>query len=328
MTDDVAAWVRAAAQRELPALLDEALADARAEVRARLRDQLVDAMLHEVAAPAAAPVPAPAPPSLPSGRRGLYVYGVTAAPAPDLAVGDGVAGAPVDAVSDGPLAAVVGEIPLDGAAWTSLNGGQPDLAVLEEEARRHERVLEALVDRGAVVPFRFGTVVRSRDDVVALLRDGRDDLVADLTRLAGRREWGVSVTWDGARARAGIGPSSTTQPPASGAAYLEQRRREVEAREDVEGLRAQVAGALHDRITTVAVDAVVLERNAGGGRGRRGPEPVLRAAYLVPDDREAELQRLLEAELAKGDALGLAGELTGPWPPYHFVRARTAGAGR
>ena len=117
-----------------------------------------------------------------------YVYAVTErrrpAPAPTLY-----------AVEHGALAAVVAD------------HEAPDPT--PEALRRHETVVEALMDEGPVLPMRFGSTT---DDVASLLAGREAELRAALERVRGAVELGVR-----ARER---GPS----PPAStGTEYLLRR---------------------------------------------------------------------------------------------------------
>lgn len=54
------------------------------------------------------------------------------------------------------------------------------------------------------------------------------------------------------------------------------------------------------------------------------PGLVLNGAYLVPDDhRDAFMHRV--AELQASHAESFFFDVTGPWPPYHFVAADVGG---
>jgi hypothetical protein len=46
---------------------------------------------------------------------------------------------------------------------------------------------------------------------------------------------------------------------------------------------------------------------------------ILNAAYLVPEARTEEFQSLVRTLSRRHAPEGLALELTGPWPAYHFA---------
>jgi hypothetical protein len=57
----------------------------------------------------------------------------------------------------------------------------------------HERVLEAIMERGPVLPLRFGTELESEDELAAVLAERRDELARGLERVRGRVELGLRV---------------------------------------------------------------------------------------------------------------------------------------
>jgi hypothetical protein len=111
------------------------------------------------------------PPSEVAARVGWYVYGIVDAPGPVLP--DGLLG--VDgrhepmAIVEGSLAAMVSEVPLAEFGDEVLGGIVDDADWLENAARAHERVLEALSIQTTVVPLPMFTVYRSESAVCELL---------------------------------------------------------------------------------------------------------------------------------------------------------------
>ena len=113
-----------------------------------------------------------------------FVYGVLQArhPQPQLA---GIAGAPIDLVRSGDLAAAVSDAP-DG------------LVLRDEDAFVHLDVLVALLADGPVLPVRFGTVVDD-DDAVCEGVLGDAALAGELEALADAVELHVDATAAGDR---------------------------------------------------------------------------------------------------------------------------------
>jgi hypothetical protein len=230
-----------------------------------------------------------------------YVYGVVSATAA------GTLGAPV--VEDGDLAAVVEAVPLSEFGEDALPERLNDRGWLEQHVQAHQGVLQGVLAAAAVVPFRFGTIYRRQDDVRAMLRERRKELVASLERVAGKVELGV---------KAWAQPAGADSAPAShesGQAYL---RQQLAARRSTESATASLAGAAaeaHARLLRHAVEGVANRPQPAELTGRR-ERMVLNGAYLVAD--EAPLRAEVEA-LAGDAAAGLTFEVTGPWPPYNFV---------
>jgi gas vesicle protein GvpL/GvpF len=239
-------------------------------------------------------------------RTGWYVFGVTAGDdAQRVEVPEDI-----DLVAAGPLAAIVATVPLDEFGEDVLPDRLNDRTWLEEKARAHEAVLTAFAAAAPVVPFRFGTIYTSRDELVRALDERAGELSAALARVRGCWELGVKA-WYAPQ------PSAPAEQAASGRAYLEQRR---DARRDAAesaARRADVVVAAYERLLALAVDGVANRPQPRELTGR-DEEMLLNAAFLVRRDDDslaAEVARLRDDHADDGFTF----ELTGPWPPHNFV---------
>jgi hypothetical protein len=305
--------------RALPELVAGARAEALAIARARLRDRYVDELLR--AADAARPAPERTRPGPPARRAGtgLWVYGVVpeSAAAPERS---GIDGGPVESLRDAGLAALVTRVPMERFGEAELKEQLEDLARLEALARAHDEVLEAALDAGDVLPFRLCTIYESEANLRAMLERASDELSAQLRRIGGKAEWGVKAYLE---ERAGAGGSDPVAAPASGADYLarksEARVAAQAARETVESVVAGVHARLAERAS-----AAVLSRPHDSGLSGRDAEMILNAAYLVAREDAAAFAALVDELAERHRADGVTLELTGPWPPYHFVEGAPA----
>jgi Gas vesicle synthesis protein GvpL/GvpF len=151
----------------------------------------------------------------------------------------------------------------------------------------HERAVEALMERGAVLPMRFGTVLADEAALTAALADRREALAAGLSRVRGRVEVGLRVL-----------PDRPARSAGSGRAYLLERMDEHRAAREL-----HAALAAHARESAVRTPAP--------------PPALLAAAYLVERADAAAFHDRVH-ELAAGFP-GVRAVCTGPWPPYSFV---------
>jgi Gas vesicle synthesis protein GvpL/GvpF len=228
-----------------------------------------------------------------------YVYGVgrATAAAPSCR---GLAGAPVDLVRHGELAAIVSSIPS-----TTVRARRQDLM-------RHSDVLQAAFDRDTVVPMRFGTLFPSGDDLVAgLLAPRHDALVGLLERFGGLAELTVRaffleqpvlaeiVREDREVARLRGGPDRLRLGEAVAAALAAKRDRE--------------ADRIVSRLVRHARDVVVEERHA--------ELEVMRAAFLVERAAIEKFDVAMNEIALERDGV-VRFKYTGPLPPHHFVEDR------
>jgi len=160
----------------------------------------------------------------------------------------------------------------------------------------HERVVEAVMARGAVLPLRFGTQLGDEDRLAAVLAARRRELLHALDRVRGHVELGLRVIREpDRRTDGGAGERS-------GRDYLlarvgDHRSAELAARE------------LHAPLAALADASVV--------RDHAAPPDILVAAYLVDVSRVPDFRRCADELAARQERLRVL--VTGPWPPYSFA---------
>lgn len=198
------------------------------------------------------------------------------------------------------LALVVAEVELapfaDLAAEPAALAEDDPLVML---ARRHDVVVRAVFEHQPVLPLRFGTILRDEQAAAHLLANYHDEASTWLDRVDGHREWGVR-----ARATAPGKPAESPAEGMSGTEYLTMRRNRL----------AAAARGRRDAVTAAEELHTGLTRHAAETAPRGGTAPLLDAAYLVPVAEEAAFH----AESTRHPELAV--EVTGPWPPYSFVR--------
>lgn len=214
----------------------------------------------------------------------IYAYGICepAIGAPTLRRG-GLGGAALRALEREGLAAVY-------SRHRSLQPRPVPKSVLD-----HERVVEAIMARGAVLPLRFGTQLEDEEELGAVLAERRDELLRSLERVRGKVELGLRII---PSPRAEENPA----PEVTGRGYLMGRVRAH--RRDRQAVRE-----VHPALALLS-EATCIRRPQSGRATFVG-------AYLVESHRVAEF-RLKAEDLARRQA-GLQLIVTGPWPPYSFV---------
>ena len=212
----------------------------------------------------------------------LLVYGIVEATGSDPC-GVGLKGESLHAVVEGPLTAVVSDH--SGARV------EPTAGALSA----YERTVRRLMDRGAVLPAQFGSVVEDEAAVRDFLRRRRNDLMARLVRVRGAVEIGLRASW---RDRT-LTPSDPRSQ--SGTSYLRDR---LELRQSAR------------RVATELDPLGALARSSRRAIAPRPDLPVLNA-YLVDSGRVSEFVELVEQLDDRLDEVELV--CTGPWPPYSFA---------
>jgi hypothetical protein len=242
-----------------------------------------------------------------------YVYGVAPAEpfrngSPRLRTpGIGGRGDLVRTIEFEDLVAVVSDVP----------GLRFDLS--RENLLDHQRVLEEVLNRSDVLPFSFGTVAESDEEVrESLLRDGFHALHEQLAYIRGCVELEVKVFWDPERLFTEIAEENddvralrdaVAQLPEE-AAYMEKitlgqlTQTEIDLKSEWEA-----EGAL-DVLAPYAIEVVQAPNLT--------ETMLLNAAFLVERSREAEFDAVVTA-FGEAQAGRLILHYVGPLPPYSFI---------
>ncbi|MBI2189200.1 MAG: GvpL/GvpF family gas vesicle protein, partial [Acidobacteria bacterium] len=118
--------------------------------------------------------------------RGRYVYCVIRASGPLKfgAIGMDDQWPEVYAVNYKDMAAVVSDVPI------------VPLDSTRENVLAHERVNETVMRDHTVIPMSFGTIFKTREDIVELLRSAYEAFADVLNKMQDKLEFGLKVLWD------------------------------------------------------------------------------------------------------------------------------------
>jgi len=241
--------------------------------------------------------------------RGKYVYCIIQAPDSLRfgSIGIGADPSEVYTVHFKDLAAVVSDTPPEALDST------------REHVLAHERVNETVMRDHTVIPMSFGTIFKTRDDIVELLRSAAEAFGDVLHKMQNKLEFGLKVLWD-----------------------REQVIRDVEIEdEDISRLKKESSGqkgptyfarmqygrlvdaALQTRSERYLADILDQLRDVSvASRVNKpiGDRMIMNAAFLISRDRESAFDAKVKSIAGRLDKLTF--KYTGPWPPYNFVNIR------
>jgi hypothetical protein len=183
----------------------------------------------------------------------------------------------------------------------------------------HQRVNETVMQHHTVIPMSFGTVFKTDDDIMELLRSAYDAFTDVLNKMQDKFEFGLKVLWD-----------------------RDQIIREIEAEdEDIRRLKGEIStqkgstyfarmqyGRLIDAALQARSERYVSEifealRNVSvASRSNKpiGDRMIMNAAFLVARTLEEAFDARVKDIGQRYDKLTF--KYTGPWPPYNFVNIR------
>ena len=244
---------------------------------------------------------------------GLYCYGVTWAKVgpPERA---GVGGEEVGAVSDGGLAALTSAV------------ASPSIKARRRDLLNHSEVLAAALERGTVLPLRFGVVFEDETALVdEFLRPRRDELEALLRQFEGQVELTVRAVYDeqailaeavNENPRIARLREETRHGNAAATYPLKVELGELVAAE-LRNRTARDQRTLLDRLRRLALDFQVDQEPI--------EHQVLRASFLVERGKVSAFDDAMEA-VALEHAGRIRFKYVGPLAPHSFVSVGTSEA--
>ena len=240
--------------------------------------------------------------------RCLSVYGVVDRSFPLPGITPSSDPIELELTTGGAVAAVYSWV--DPSEFDDLEADVSEGGRLAKLARRHDAVVRALAGRGVVLPVRLGTLFSDATSLRELLEETADDLVPELDRVRGCHEWDLRI-----QALLESATDLTSAPTdESGTAYLMRRRDERQQAAAAQAAISTAMSAADETLTALAESVTDLTVDASALAISRG--------YLVRTQLAAEFETVA-AELANElERQGCTVRLSGPLPPYSFVKIR------
>jgi hypothetical protein len=266
--------------------------------------------------------------------RVLYAYAVTPAPLNTAGAPAGIDDAAVGTVIEGDMAALVSSVDTSAYAPDRVELLTEEVGWVAPRASAHDAVVTWAGDRGPVIPLPIFTLFHDESRVREMLRERASELRATLERVGVGEEYGLRIFRLDEVLAQRIGSLSPTveglerqaREATPGQRYLLQRKLEAERRTELKRIAAEVARESFQSLAPFALEAV-REALPVKGRDDAPGVAVLNAFFLVKRGALAPFQQALTAIVREHEHHGFRFDFTGPWPPYHFVRARAdAGA--
>jgi hypothetical protein len=244
-----------------------------------------------------------------SAGRGRYVYCIIRAGQPLKfgPIGMDEQWPDVYTINYKDMSAVVSDVPI------------APLDSTRENVLAHERVNETVMRDQTVIPMSFGTIFKTREDIVELLRSAYEAFADVLNKMQDKLEFGLKVLWD-----------------------RDEIVRTIEAEdEDIHRLKSEISSqkgstyfarmqygrlidaALQQRSERYVAEFLQRLRDVSvASRVNRaiGDKMIMNAAFLVQRDQEQAFDRRIKEIASRFDKLTF--KYTGPWPPYNFVNIR------
>jgi hypothetical protein len=253
-------------------------------------------------------VPKPAP-DAEAANRGRYVYCIIRASSPMRfgPIGMDDQSPEVYTINFRDMAAVVSDVPI------------APLDSTRENVLGHERVNETVMRDHTVIPMSFGTIFKTREDILELLRSAYEAFADVLAKMQDKLEFGLKVLWDRDEIVRAIEQEDED---------IHRLKSEISSQKGSTYFARMQYGRLIDAALQQRSERYVAEflqrlRDVSvASRVNRaiGDKMIMNAAFLVQREHEPAFDRRIKEIASRYDKLTF--KYTGPWPPYNFVNIR------
>ena len=219
--------------------------------------------------------------------------------------------------------------PIPMEAVTGVQGNQvflypaSDLAVIVSEYSKaevltqqagveHARVISDCFKTSTVLPFRFGTVFADDEALRRSIRSNQRQFVTNIERLRGKAEMHLKVVLDDC-CREQVRRYNAVPSASTGRAYLSNLRENAALQRERQTKARAVTVQMHRMFLPLAEEVSCRRLETG--------KMLLDIAHLIDSGAVERYQnKYSSASLLMKDCQM---QLSGPWPPYHFVHRLT-----
>jgi hypothetical protein len=178
----------------------------------------------------------------------------------------------------------------------------------QTEAREHARVVGECFHHSTVLPFRFGTTFEDDDVLRRSVRSNQRHFLGNMARLRGKAEMHLKVLVDD------TSPGNVERALTAGQEYLSSLRQSA-CRQRERQSRARALSLQMHRMFLPLAEEVTCKRMESG-------KMLIDIAHLIDHKTVARYQN--KYSTASQELKECHMQLSGPWPPYHFVHRGAA----
>ncbi len=180
----------------------------------------------------------------------------------------------------------------------------------QQAALDHARVISECFKVSTVLPFRFGTVFDNDDALRRAVRSNRRHFQESVNQLRGKSEMHLKlVVRDGTLQEAAI---DNTLPAKVGIEYLTKLRERAALDRDRQSKAKTLSVQVHRLFNPLAEEISCKKVEKGG--------ILIDIAHLIDSKQVEKYQNRYASASRQFKNCELA--ISGPWPPYHFLRGK------
>ncbi len=229
------------------------------------------------------------------------------------------------------LYAVVSNVSTDEYNEENLKKNLANLEWIKSKAGIHEKVIETVMKNSCVIPFKFGTLFNTEENLKIMFKKHIGKFKDTLKYLEGKEEWGVKIYCDIDKLKANLiredkellNIDKEINSASPGKAFILKKKKDELVNTSVNKKLNDYGQRIFERLNQHSIQSCInklLPREVT----ERKEEMVLNSTFLI---KKNKVENFIEAESALKEIfkeMEFFLDCTGPWPPYNFTNAKKA----
>jgi hypothetical protein len=233
------------------------------------------------------------------------------------------------------LYVVVSNVSTDEFSEENLKNNLADLEWIKTKVGIHEKAIETVMKNSCVIPFKFGTIFNTEENLKIMLKKHISKFKDTLKYLEGKEEWGVKIYCDIDKLKDNLiredkellNIDKEINSASPGKAFILKKKKVELVNISVNKKLNDYGQLIFEKLNQHSIESRI-NKLLPKEVTEKKEEMILNSAFLI---KKNKVENFIEAESALKETfekMGFFLDCTGPWPPYNFCEAITYGAKR
>lgn len=222
------------------------------------------------------------------------------------------------------LACVISQVPLAEFGEGKLQENLQDIKWLEKYIRAYDEITHKLFEQATFIPIRFGTIYLTKERLEEGIKVYKDQVLQLIETLNGKIELGVKFYIDRKKLQDKLLTSDSEvqnlhtkiQGESPGKGHFLKKKLETLSDKKVETWVSDVLHLLTESLKGISNNTQLLNLQPREGTNKM----FLNMACLLPSSKLEWFKEMVKNIISQEKLDCIECEITGPWPPYSFVR--------
>jgi len=220
------------------------------------------------------------------------------------------------------LALYYHKVSLNEFSEENLKKNLNNLEWLEKHVIEYEKEMEKLNSETTVIPFKFGTVYTSIENMEDFFSSYYDTFVESISYLQDKLEWGIKIFLSRSQFRRWLDSKiqDDSSGKATGAAFFKRKKKEIEMMEQEDVSLNSIVSEICSEIKKNVIELKEVDFLEGPGNNKSLFKPIYGLGVIMEIFKTTILSSLIDKLTNRHKEKGIILRLSGPWPPYNFVK--------